>query len=769
MPRLLSRLLLPALCVAWFACSSDTPDGENGTGTDPDSGFRQNDASRPGNPDGATSSSSGDAAPPGACTTHFRYAPPATDVIHIVRVTGEWNQFATNGPELVHMPDGSYQGDVALAPGRVGYKLLVDGQYLLDPESAFQKYVGTPPEVNSAVDVVDCQLPTLAAVQTTPTRPGASQGHLQATVHFAAGVSGSALDPATLHTQLRKDFEDQASAAPTFDAATGAITLDVSGLTDGKYTLFVNASDQAGHAAKPLRLVFWIEAGAFEWQGTVIYMGMNDRVANGDSANDSAKISGVDDRAQFQGGDLEGVRTLLASGYLDQLGVGAIWLSPFNVNPQGAFAGSGNHDVTGYHGYWPIRAREVDSRLGGADALRAVVKEAHAHGIRVLQDFVVNHVHDQHEYYVAHPDWFRTSCICGTDGCDWTGRRLDCLFTPYLPDVNWSLPEISKQYEEDATWWVNEFDLDGLRMDAVKHVEDLAVRNLSAALRSEFEPSGQRLFLTGETAMGWSDCLGPACIGNQDNYGTISRYIGPHGLDGQFDFVLYNAAPLDVFAYETKSLYHADYWTNASQITYPAGSIMTPYIGSHDTARFVSYATYGSGDVPGRQWDDVAAPPSNTTPYERERLALAWLFSLPGAPLLYYGDEYGEWGGSDPNNRHFFRQGADLDADEQTTLAWTKKLGAARRDIPALRHGKYLLTPQQGNDLSVTVRRMDSGETAVVLLARTAQTVTVTLPLGAELANGTVLHDHLGSGTATVTGNAFTFSVPAHGAAYLAP
>ena len=59
--------------------------------------------------------------------------------------------------------------------------------------------------------------------------------------------------------------------------------------------------------------------------------------------------------------------------------------------------------------------------------------------------------------------------------------------------------------------------------------------NLSARLRDAFEASGTKFFLTGETAMGWSDC-GLAC--NQDQYGTISRYIGPHGLDGQFDFVL---------------------------------------------------------------------------------------------------------------------------------------------------------------------------------------------------------------------------------------
>lgn len=760
---LVAALALP--CIGLFGACGTDPDGNGSETQDPDSGFGRGDSGqKPDDTDGASSSGgSSGTPPPDRCATHFSYKPATTDVVDIVRVTGEWNAFATNGPELVRQADGSYQGDVVLPPGRIGYKLLVNGTYILDPGAPFHKFVGG--EENSAVDVSDCELPTLRSDEASR-----DDGGFHTLVHFSPGRDGSPVDEATVTGTLRKDFEDAAPVAFSyFDDRNDGYTFFLDGLTDGKYTLFVNASDQAGHAAKPLRLVFWVENGAFEWQGTVIYMGMNDRVKNGDPSNDGAQMPSVDPRAQFQGGDLDGMRQLIASGYLDQLGVGAIWLSPFNVNPIGAFAGSGNHDVTGYHGYWPIRGREVDSRLGGATALRALVKEAHAHGIRVLQDFVLNHVHEQHEYVQAHPDWFRTACVCGTNGCDWTARRLDCLFTPYLPDVNWSVSELSQQMEQDAAWWVDQFDLDGLRVDAVKHVEDLAVINLSSALRGEFEASGQKLFLTGETAMGWNDCGTPGCIGNEENYGTISRYIGPRGLDGQFDFVLYHAASLNTFGFESKSLYHADYWTNASQITYPAGSIMTPYIGSHDTARFVSYAQYGNGDVPGRQWDDVAVAPSSATPYERERLALAWLFSLPGAPLLYYGDEYGEWGGSDPNNRHFFRDAAALDANETATLTWTRKLGAARRELVALRRGRYMLTPFQNDNLSVTVRRTEAGETAVVLLARTAQTITVTLPFGAELPNGTLLRDRLNGGTATVQGNAFSFSLPAHGAAYLAP
>ena len=122
-------------------------------------------------------------------------------------------------------------------------------------------------------------------------------------------------------------------------------------------------------------------------------------------------------------------------------------------------------------------------------------------------------------------------------------------------------------------------------------------------------------------------------------------------------------------AYDEKGLLHADYWAQQSQLQYPAGSVMTPFIGSHDSPRFVTLATYRGQPgydkgVPGNQWSNVAGAPPDAEPYARHALALSWLMGLPGAPLLYYGDEYGEWGGSDPGNRAFWRGDATLSANE---------------------------------------------------------------------------------------------------------
>jgi neopullulanase len=516
-----------------------------------------------------------------------------------------------------------------------------------------------------------------------------------------------------------------------------------------------------------------VEPESFDWRDALIYMTMNDRFADGVPANNAAAIAGTEPRAAYKGGDLQGLEAAVQSGYLSGLGVRALWLSPVVTNPSGGYLADDNvHRVTGYHGYWPIKAREVDPRLGGNAALKSLVRAAHAKGIRVLLDYVVNHVHEEHEYFKAHPEWFRTGCVCGTANCDWTDKRLECLFAPYLPDVNWSQPAAADQFAADAVYWMDEFAVDGFRLDAVKHVEDAAVRVIADALRPRFEAAGTRVFLTGETAMGWNDC-GVGC--NQSQYDTISRYIDKFGLDGQIDFVTYHAVPYRTFANASKGLIHADFWTKTAIAQYPANAIMTPFIGSHDSSRFASLATY-RGQAPDRdpsiannKWDNVAGP-ADAGGLARHRLAMAWLLGLPGAPLMYYGDEYGEYGSADPNNRSMHRRGAALSEGELATLEFVRRAGSARQELIALRRGDYR-TVLAREDQLVYARQTPGGQVALVALNRAAtpQRIETALPPSLALAVGAQLRDRMGGANVVVTNAGIAVDLPAYASAILAP
>ena len=706
--------------------------------------------------------------PTGTCAVEFTTRRAAT----ALAVAGDWNGFAKDSAlELVKGTDGVARGVLALPPGLHAYKLLADGQYELNPDEGRRKYVAGVE--NSAILVRDCDKASLRTLTSAPTAGGAFDATLaySAPTHGPGSGAGAAAPKGTLASA---DGVRPLSGSELAVDAQGRVVIKLAGLTKGKHTVRVVPVAEGGAEGEALRLPFWVEEEAFQWKDALIYMIVTDRFRNGDLQNDAPPV-GAEPRGEFQGGDLEGVRQAIADGSLDKLGVRALWMTPFQTNPKNAYPASDPaFKVTGYHGYWPVKAREVDPRLGGETALRALVAEAHRHGIRILQDFVINHVHEDHEYVLEHADWFRQGCVCGTNNCDWTEHALDCKFTPYLPDVDHTNPAANQAFVDDAVWWMDTFDLDGLRIDAVKHVEEVATRNVSAAVRDAFDAGNAKPFLMGETAMGFSDCPDPC---NDTNYGTIARYLGPQGLDGQFDFVLYHGVSYATFAYGDRGMLHADYWTKHGLEKWPKDAVMTPYLGSHDTARFASLADYRGQDqshgrgVPGNQWNDPAGAPSDDEPYARTRLAMAWLLGLPGAPLLYYGDELADWGGSDPNNRRMMRPEAELGAREKETLAFVRKLGTTRQEVEALRRGEYVSLAGTTEDTLVFGRNLAGGKSAIVGLTRSASTQAIAIDVSSlGLAAGQKLVDRISGNAVTVgPGPKVIITIPGRSAAILAP
>ena len=706
-----------------------------------------------------------DAGPPPdvECEVTVSYAPPAgTTSVHLA---GTFNGWSPTDTPLVDDGTGTWTATVELPPGVYPYKLVqVAGggasEWLLDPGNQYRAYEGGVE--NSGLRVPSCWRPELVVTSSNGSRPAAGDGRIDAQLAYDARLAGALGE---VRAELRSGGSTRALDGSELVVSGDSVEIHVAGLDDGKHTVTVVAVDDAGVESESVLFPVWIEEEPFDWQGALIYMAMIDRFRNGDPTNDRT-TTGAEPSADFMGGDLDGLTQSIRDGYFDQLGVRALWLSPFNTNPDAAYgAADGVHDVSGYHGYWPIHPRDVEPRIGGTSALEELVQAAHERGIRVLMDLVVNHVHEDHPYYSDHPEWFNSGCLCGTSGCDWTERRLDCLFRNYMPDVDWENVEASERFIADALWWLERFDLDGFRIDAVKHVVDGSVFNTAIRVRERFETAGTRYFLMGETAQGWDSSAGPTEGGNVDNYGIISRYIAPHGLDGQFDFVLYYAASLQ-FLGDTpgRGMLHVDYWTRASQEQYPPGSIMTPYIGSHDSSRWISLqASPGQAH---NQWSDLPAQPTSAEPYDRMYVALAWLFAIPGAPLLYMGDEYGEYGGADPDNRHMMRFGSALSSRESAQLARVRALGRARADLPGLQRGAY-------RTLHVTetfwsIARGTGSDLVIVALNRSATPTTQTIPVSAVAADGRSFSDALGTGaTAIVTGGNVTVTLPGRSAIYL--
>lgn len=204
-------------------------------------------------------------------------------------------------------------------------------------------------------------------------------------------------------------------------------------------------------------------------QAQVLYSLMIDRFYNGNAANDWKMNSPeVLDIVDYQGGDLAGITAKIADGYFDALGVNTLWISPITQNPWDAwgyypFTNGNKYDAaktytkfSGYHGYWPIYATQLDSRFGTPEEFRTLLDSAHAHGINVVLDYVANHMHINSPTLQEHPDWHTDSIL--PDGRRnfelWDDARLTTWFDKHIPTLDLEREEVCEQMTDSALYWL---------------------------------------------------------------------------------------------------------------------------------------------------------------------------------------------------------------------------------------------------------------------------------------------------------------------------
>jgi glycosidase len=450
----------------------------------------------------------------------------------------------------------------------------------------------------------------------------------------------------------------------------------------------------------------------FDWRDAIMYFAMVDRFADSDGVADP--VSGATDgdarvgpSGQYEGGDLAGATDRL--DYLADLGVTAIWLSAPYENRDTAGAaidpGADPNQYSAYHGYWPSPANIdysdprdpsprplVESRIGTEADLRTFVDTAHAttgadgRPLKVLFDYVMNHVDIESGLYDAHPDWFARRgdgsfplCADGLWDDPYWGTR--CAFTSYLPSFDFENPAARAWSVNDALWWAREFDLDGYRLDAIKHVPLSWLTELRARLNAELTaPAGGRFYLVGETFA-------------YDDPGLLRSFVDPDTLlDGQFDFPMKARLCEAVFT-SGGSLSSFATWMDGNDGFYGPEAIMTTWIGNHDIPRTIHFASREIGNCregsnPGNGWDWRPAQPADAAPYERLAVAFAILMTNPGIPLIYYGDEIGLAGGGDPDNRRTMPwSDAELNPHQRELRDRVRALARMRARTRALTRG----------------------------------------------------------------------------------
>ncbi|MEY2538683.1 MAG: hypothetical protein QOG67_2423, partial [Verrucomicrobiota bacterium] len=555
--------------------------------------------------------------------------------------------------------------DLPLEPGRYGYKFIVDGKWMLDPDNpqTEDNGLGDKNSIAAVTGEKAGNAPTIYADRLT-----------DKVLVIRAVTSGPSI------ATVSAIFEG-AEESSVVDSKIKGDEIAVS-LPPGK-TGFIRviAADADRVASNVVRCPFGSPPEAFHWQDAILYYAFTDRFLDGDKSNDRpVNNPNVAPPANFHGGDLAGIKQKIEEGYFEKLGVNTIWVAPLNKNPAEAYQEypEPHRWYTGYHGYWPVSSTELDPHIGSSADLHKLVEAAHAHGMTIIADLVLHHVHAEHPWWTEHRDWFGSLDL--PDGRKnlrlWDEQQFTTWFEPYLPSFDFSKPAPVQALIENSIWWAKEYKLDGFRLDAVKHILPSFWWKFRAALREKLDRGRKTpLYLVGETF--------------KDRSGIVS-FVGPNMLDGQFDFPLYDQIK-ETFGQTQGAMKALDDSLGASETIYGKETLMSPLIGNHDKGRFMAYA---DGELPageGIKEEEVGwkNPPKLKEPanYAKIELAQAFLMSIDGVPMVYYGDEFGMTGAGDPDNRRDMRFGEALSADEKRVLENFEKLGPLRRAHPALRYG----------------------------------------------------------------------------------
>ncbi len=446
----------------------------------------------------------------------------------------------------------------------------------------------------------------------------------------------------------------------------------------------------------------------YDWHSAIIYSLMIDRFYDGDpSINHPVINDSLSPKANFMGGDLQGVINKIDGGYFDTLGVNVIWISPVYDNPDKAFKEypKPHRWFSGYHGYWPISSTRVEENFGTIEKVKELVSKAHNHRIKVLLDFVSHHVHKDHPFYKQHRDWFGNLRL--PDGRlnirFWDEYRLTTWFEPYLPSFNYLGSQTALDtMTSNAIWWLKTTGADGFRHDAVKHVPNKFWRLLTKKIKREIESkTGKNIYQIGETF---------------GSYDLIKSYVNNGQLNAQFNFNLYDIA-LPTFIKPELSFSGLDKEIHKSFEIYGFHNLMGNIMDSHDKNRFMAFA---DGDLDVSQWSAIEEgwnnPPKVDHPesYKKLILYMAYMNTIPGIPVIYYGSEFGMTGASDPDNRRMMRFGNQLSQYEKNTLKSVAKIVHLRREHSALNYGDFY-TLSAGSSVYAFLRS-DMNERLLIVL-----------------------------------------------------
>ena len=407
----------------------------------------------------------------------------------------------------------------------------------------------------------------------------------------------------------------------------------------------------------------------------------------------------------FFGGTLRGIASKLS--HLSEMGVTTLYLNPI-------FESASNHR------YNTADYTRIDPMLGTEEDLKDLCEQAHSLGMRVILDGVFNHTGSQSIYFNA--DGFYPSLGAAQSRespyFNWFS------FHPWPDDYDswWGIHTLPAVREESPGYvdyiidaphsiirrWLR-CGIDGWRLDVADELPDWFIEKI----RSAMEDTKPDSFLLGEV---WEDAS------NKIAYSQRRRYLLGHELHGVMNYPFRTA----LLAYLRGG--DASYFREAMETireNYPPSAFYSAmnFLGTHDTPRILT--VLGADRTPETKEERAVyrLPPSERARGKAlVRLAALVLFTFPGAPTVYYGDEVAMEGFEDPFNRGTYPWGAG----DRVMESWFARLGRLRQQMPALSRGRFRWLSASGPLLAFT--RETESERVVIVVNAGPDSRTLTLP-----------------------------------------
>ena len=398
------------------------------------------------------------------------------------------------------------------------------------------------------------------------------------------------------------------------------------------------------------------------------------------------------------------------------LGITTMWLMPIFPSPS-------------YHGYDVTDYYSVNPQYGTMDDFRQLLEEAHERDIKVVIDMVLNHTSDQHPWFkeakkdAASPyrDWYIWSESDPGYNGPWnqdvwhpslTGYYYG-IFEAFMPDLNYSNPEVTAEMANVAEFWLDEVGVDGFRLDAAKHLlENKRMQENTSATHEWFQEYRNVYKMINPNAITIGELFG-------NNLASVASYTNGDQFDLAFNFEL--ASAMVQSAKSGSALPVLGSLNATDKILEPQQ--YSPFLTNHDQNRVMS-------ELEGNRY--------------KAKVAASLLLTSPGMPFLYYGEEIGmegmkpdenirrpmqwnaeEFGGfttskpwKSPDSKYKFVNVESQNNDPDSLLSHYRNLIQLRNAHPALQTGEFQIVKSKNTNVLASLR--SNADESIIIVVNTS-------------------------------------------------